>query len=207
MAKTTQDHSDELSETAEEKEAIQQAEADLPEGETDHANYVSKITISTMNCNPGQAKADNARVAVCRIGGIATSCKIVPHPVSGEEFIALVGQFFGENLQKGTMWRSGVCYLPGGYHENIVEALEEQEGRRKLAEDDPNRRSKFEPVQVAFDMAFDAQPAKNPIGYSYIARSLMPVTKADPLAQMIARGRRVLAALPAPQVNPQLAAG
>lgn len=182
-----------------EADLVQEAEQQLPPGEVDLSNYVSKITVSTIACNPSQAKADNARVPLCVIGGIATASKVVINPTGGEDYIALVGQFYGENLQKKTTWRSGVCYLPGGYHENIVEQLEADLARRELPDDDVRKRSKFEPVMVQFALQFDSQPAKNPAGYSYIAKSLLPVEKADPLAQLIKRASATRLALPAPE--------
>lgn len=182
---------------ASEDPVTQEAEAQLPPGEVDHANYLGKITVGQCGGNPSLAKSANARVPVMMITGIATGSKVVHFAITDEDFIALVGMFHAKNLQTGAEYRSGVCYLPGGYHENIVEEIEQQIKRIELDGEDPNRRSKFEPVQVQFSMQFDAQPARNPSGYSYVARSLLPVSKADPLSVLLKQAMPLLA-LPAP---------
>lgn len=187
MAKSREEQSEQGGEASTEAEVVAEAEAALPEGVTDTANYVSKVTVAACGGNPGLAKAENKRVPCMWLAGICTTTKIVHYPITGEDFIALVGQFFAKNLQTGSEWRSGVAYLPAGYHEPIVEEIERQIERRKLAEDDPNHRSKFEPVQVEFSMQFDAQPAKNPSGYSYVAANLLPISKATPLQALLDR--------------------
>ena len=171
----------------------------MPNGQADHANYVSKITIANIGGNPSLAKAEERRVGVCRIGGICTAIKPVENQMDPDlPWMALQGQFFAINTQKNTLWRSGIAYLPAGFHEEIMEGLQKQIERRKLAEDDPDRRSKYEPAQVEFDLLIDAKPSTNLAGYSYVAKSLTPVAKADPLLQMIERGQKVMAALPPP---------
>lgn len=152
------------------------------EDEIDHANYKNKITISQIGGNPTRAKSEKKRVAVCQIYGIATGLKAVDAP-NGDTFIAILGNFEAVNMETGDVYRSGTMYLPSGFHEVIQSQLE------SLAE---NREGRSDKPQVEFALAIDAEPANNPSGYSYVARSLVPPAKADPLSALRAQAHKAL---------------
>ena len=90
------------------------------------------------------------------IKGKAFGTKIKVDP-KGEAFEALVGFFVGEPADPNVdMVAAGMCYLPGGFHEMIVEQLR---GRANTE------------VQFAYEVA--TVPDSNPIGYSYRFRPIL----------------------------------
>lgn len=178
MAKTADERADEVG---------------AEELQTDKANYRAKLTMATIEASPERAKTEKRRVSVAEFYGIASGIKLVDNPMGDVPYTALTGNFEAVNTYNGEIWRSGVLYLPGGFHEMIVAMLND------LTEDEG--RSKFDKASVQFALAIDAVPADNPAGYAYVAKNLLPVSKADALAgirqQMIAT-KAELAALPAP---------
>lgn len=158
----------------------------------DAANYRSKLTISTIGGSPERAKTEKKRVHVADVYGIASGIKLVDNPMGNPPtFTALTGNFEATNAYTGEVWRSGVLYLPGGFHEMIVAMLEE------LSDDED--RSKFDRPSVEFALEINADPADNPAGYSYHARNLLPVKKADALSAIrsgLVEGRKLLLAAP-----------
>lgn len=75
----------------------------------------------------------------------------------GEAFEALQGYFIGEPADPSAdVVASGMCYLPGGFHEIIVEQL------RGAAN-----------TEVQFAYGVYVVPANNPIGYSYLFRPVL----------------------------------
>lgn len=151
----------------------------------DEANYRSKITIATIGGSPERAKTEKKRVHVAEIYGIATGVKMVENPMDDSKpFTAITGNFEAVNMHDGETWRSGVLYLPGGFHELILGMLDELEEAIKLPDDDPRRRSKFDKASVQFALAIDSEPADNPAGYTYVAKNLLPISKADPLSAL-----------------------
>lgn len=174
----------------------QPAPTEAPEIEQrDEANYRAKLTISTIGGSPERAKTEKRRVQVCEIYGIASGVKLTDNPEGGPPFTAITGNFEAVNMHDGLTWRSGVLYLPGGFHEMVLAQLE------AITEDE--KRSKFDKAQVQFALAIDAEPAANPAGYCYIARNLLPVSKADPLAALRTAAHK---ALPPPKPQAQIAA-
>lgn len=158
----------------------------------DEANYRAKITISTIGGSPERAKTEKKRVNVAQVFGIATGIKMVDNPMDDSKpFIAITGRFEAINMYTAETWRSGVLYLPGGFHEMIVSMLDD------LRE---NKDSKYDKTDVQFALAIDAEPADNPAGYTYIAKNLLPISKADPLAMLRAQATKALPppAKPAP---------
>lgn len=172
------------------------------EGTSDPMQVISKITIATVGGNPAAAKAENRRIPICAIYGKATDVKMVEDPTrkgpdgQTKEWKALAGAFQAVNLQNGQEFMSGVLYLPDAFQTmalTLVEKQNESRTRRGMAH--------FQGVEFAYQI--DAIPAKNPSGYSYVLRSLLPPRKADPLAALRARALDEVAsvmpkALPAP---------
>ena len=126
------------------------------------ANILTKMTLKGMGCKPAQAASDGKRVPLARIYGYAAGVK-AKEDSTGNVHQAIIGQFEGVNLNTGEVFRSGVLYLPGGIHELLA---------KPAAENNAN---------VQFALEIHAIPAGNPIGYSYSAKSLLPVTARGPL--------------------------
>lgn len=131
-------------------------------------NYISKISIATIKCNPVVAKVTNSRTAIAHIYGIASGCKPAKNTATGDVHYPLIGQFEAVNLQTGEVFGSGKLFLPAGIHEMLSSMFLENEAA------DP----------VKFGLEISSEPAKNPIGYSYSARPLIESTVNDPLTEM-----------------------
>ena len=171
-------------------------EVGAEELQIDKANYRSKLTMRTIEASPERAKTHKQRVAVAEFYGIADGIKLVDDPAGDQTFTALTGNFEAVNTFTGEIWRSGVLYLPGGFHEMIVAML------NQITED--KDRSKFDKAQVQFALAIDAVPADNPAGYSYVAKNLLPVAKADALSairNMMIASKKEMGLLPAPSAE------
>lgn len=130
---------------------------------------ISKMSVKTVKANPKVASAapDGSKpFPLCQIYGQANGTKNVEDRGSGEFHESLIGNFEARNLQDGTMYSSGVLYLPKGIHESIVSAV------KKLTNDTDS---------ISFALEIYAVKASNPIGYSYEAKSLMKPVGIDPL--------------------------
>lgn len=153
------------------------AESEGSDDEIDPRQWVSRLTVATMGGNPGDVKRAKSRVAVCRVIGRANGTKIVKSDKADAGFfIAVTGEFEGLNMQTGEVFASGVTYFPGGMHEAIVSELEHTPAGGS----------------VEYALQIDADPANNPIGYSYIIRSLLPPSRVDSLARLRAKADRLL---------------
>ena len=147
-----------------------------------------KLTVKDLG-NPKLVSAETPRVILGTIIGTATGTKSKVD-AKGEVFMAIVGTFEGIAAKDGQRIQSGVLYLPGGFHDEILAQLS-QEG--------------VSDVVFAFEVS--AHTASNPIGYSYAMRNLLPAMPDDPLARVRAlmdkrlaekQAAQAQAALPAP---------
>lgn len=146
-----------------------------------------KLTVKDLG-NPKLVTSDNPRVILGKIIGSVTKVKNKVD-AKGEVFQALVGTFEGVSEASKNVIRSGVLYLPGGFHDAIVETIEAGADR----------------VDFAYEIA--AVHASNPIGYSYAMRPLFKPSADDPLSRMReAAGIDISAATDALPAAPQLAA-
>ena len=140
----------------------------------------SKMVIKDLG-NPKLVDEKNPRVILGTIFGRVTGTKVTE--IRGETFIGLTGAF--EGVPENPEWpivQSGVCYLPGGFQEPILEAM------------GPDGKGV---VEFAYECA--AVHANNPIGYSYAFKPLLKRTGAtDPLAAMKAEVDAGRKKLPAP---------
>ena len=132
------------------------------------------LSLARIGCQPQAAVMAKAPVQVAVIVGQVLDTKIKEDPKTGEAFVALSGNFTGVNQQTGARYRAGLCFLPGAFHEML---LAEHEMARKIEGGEP----------VEFALAIWAVPSSSPIGYSYEARSLVEVRRADPLAHLLAK--------------------
>jgi hypothetical protein len=119
-----------------------------------------------------------------RIIGRASKVSRKPDPKDPDKlYVSLVGQFEGTPFDDDRpIIRSGVCYLPPGVHEEVVEAVEEM--HRIWRDENPD--SKLGPVGVV-EFAFDIGTIKatNAAGYSYACTPVKTKAKEiDPFAQL-----------------------
>jgi hypothetical protein len=136
-------------------------------------SIVSKLTPAVMKFNPGRAKVDDKKVLLGRVYGIASGVKQVKAG-NGDVHFALTGDFRGVNSDTGINYRSGVLYLPAGIHDMLQAAVD--------GGLDENGKPIYRDVKFGIDLF--AAPAKNPIGYSYEATSVIKAVEADPLAEL-----------------------
>ena len=143
------------------------------------AEFLTKLTLKAIGCNPRIAATEGKKVPLARIYGIATGIKTKIDP-KGDTFEAIEGSFEAVNLKTGEVYRSGLLFLPGGIHETLTGSLKKG----------------GEGTTIRFGLEVSAIPASNPIGYSYSAKSLIPDAGDDLLADM----RKSAMSLPAPKV-------
>lgn len=139
------------------------------------ANLISKISVKTLKCVPAVAKAEGREIDIARIYGVARAL-VFKESASGDTTVGLAGDFEGVNLTTGEVFGSGVAYLPSGIAEMFT---------TKLEGDNPA------PVQFALTIA--ARPDSNAAGYSYVAKPVLALEQADPLAELRASMQLALA--------------
>lgn len=180
-------------------ENLAEAEAGEDQYEPDTV-YLPKMTIRACEGAPERAvipDKDNPmgrRVTVLElITGQVTEYRVTKgknDDGTESEFYALIGRFKAENYA-GDTFRSGVCYLPAGLHEIVLERL-------AVVKQNAARFGDVRGVEFAFKI--DAIPAPNsfnPSAYAYRAKSRTAISKADPLEGLWNRAKRV-ASLRAP---------
>ena len=148
-------------------------------------SMVGKLTISNLGCIPAAAVVEGQTTPIARIYGIASGIKQVVDKNRGDAYESITGSFEGINLKTGNVYQASVVYLPAGIHgllENAVKgtltpAVKDADGKVvKEAKQDYN--------SVKFALEIGVVKAKNPAGYSYEAKSLVPAVVDDPLAEM-----------------------
>lgn len=137
-------------------------------------NVLTKLSLKTMGCTPQSAAVEKKPVPMGRIIGVARGIKEAIGN-DGDTVYGLTGNFKGTNIKTGVEYTSGVCYLPGGIQEMVLDPLDAM-----LAEPD----AKGSSLNFAFDIF--ATPADNKAGYSYTAVNLAPATRTDPFAEVMA---------------------
>lgn len=116
---------------------------------------------------------DNSPLYLGMIYGIARGVRTRVDD-KGEIDEALRGDFEAERAEplktEGepdvTHIRSGICYLPSGFHDQMITAVKETEGG------------------VSFKLRIQVRKAQNPIGYEYIMQPIAAPEVADPLASL-----------------------
>jgi hypothetical protein len=135
---------------------------------------VGKITISNLGCIPAAAVVEGQTSPIARIYGIASGIKSVVDKNRGDVYESITGSFEGVNLKTGNIYQASVVYLPAGIHgllENAVKGIVDEAGKQQFN-------------SVKFALEIGVVKAKNPAGYSYEAKSLVPAVVDDPLAEM-----------------------
>jgi hypothetical protein len=141
--------------------------------QTQNEALITKMSVKTLGCKPtGGLPADDSKPNdLCIIAGKAVGYKMGEGNDS-KLWCALIGSFRGTNLATGQSFRSGKLFLPSGIQEVVEGAV------RGLTAEGGN-------VKFAFRIA--SVKATNPIGYSYQATSLIPMTaEEDTLSDLIA---------------------
>lgn len=136
--------------------------------------FVSKLTLKKMGVNPQDGAKKDTPLA--RIYGFVSGIKIGTNPNNGDAYTALQGDFEGENLQTGEMFRSGILFLPGGIHETLTSPFD-------------NLKEGEEAPRIKFGFTINAFPATNKIGYSYKAIPFVQPNKDDALVAMRAEAK------------------
>lgn len=121
----------------------------------------------------GKPEGDNSPLYLGMIYGIARGVRTRVDD-KGEVDEALKGDFEGERAEAlkvdgepdVTHIRSGICYLPSGFHDQMVTAVKETEGG------------------VSFKLRVLVRKATNPIGYEYAMQPVAAPEIADPLASL-----------------------
>lgn len=114
--------------------------------------------------------------------GRATGIKAIKMP-NGDVFEGLKGMFEASNAETGEVTSSGVCYLPSGFHDLVIEKLRSGDGEQLLT--------------VEFAYRVFSVPATNPQKFSYAFEPLMPPQETDELSNL----RKLTAKPPAPQAK------
>lgn len=153
----------------------------------DPVQGLTKLTLATVGGNPSIAKVEQRRVPVAVFFGNASGIKTVDDPTTNKTFIALTGAFNAINLQNNNQFMSGILYLPDAFQNMVVAILNDQERHRARHRD---QMGAFRFSGVDFSFQIDAVPAKNPAGYSWVLKNLLPPSKSDPLALL--RNRTLL---------------
>lgn len=196
---------------------IDPATTDIPleDGEEDKRSQLTKLALSMMGCQPELSLKRKRKVTIDGIdqevevgeeihqatlfGYITglTGPKELPNAKNGQDAITfgLVGMIEGLNVRSGEMFKAGVLYLPGGFHDMFLAEMEM--GLKSAGAGN---------VQIAFALEFWSIPADNPRGYSWKAKNKMPMEKSDPLARLRQRalsGTKVVA-LGGPKGDPKV---
>ena len=139
--------------------------------DTTSAELVGKLTLKTMGVNGSIAAALKQDVPLARVRGVARNIKTAVGS-NGDPTFGLTGTFRGTRISDGQTFNSGVCYLPSGLLELVMDPLE-----AILNGDD--RQAKAQGVTFAMDIF--AAPDSNKAGYTYKAKLIGETAQADPL--------------------------
>jgi hypothetical protein len=152
---------------------------DMPiEGDSDPRQQLAKLSLGMMHTQPELSKTQNKDILQAIIFGELTGLtgpKELPKAKSDAEkyTYGLVGMIEGVNAITGEMFKAGIVYLPGGFHDMFLAEMESQ-----LKAAGPGN------VTVSFALEFYSTPSGNPRGYSWKARNKMPIERHDPLARL-----------------------
>jgi len=143
------------------------------------AQFLKKMNLKSMGCDPSAARRlpnDNDKMEIAVIGGIATGTKSGENRSGNSDFwTALQGTFegvvlqTGEGIPTGTVYTSGLCFLPGGFQDLIEGQLAGSDGA----------------MQVQFALKIYAQRSdkgSGAIGYRYLAEALQKPSAHDAMA-------------------------
>lgn len=126
---------------------------------------VSKLTHHAW-ASPRQDKNAGAKRLIGTVIGRANGIKQINMP-NGDKYEGLRGQFEAVNAETGEVTMSGICYLPSGFHDGVLDQLR-----------DDNTAS------VDFAYRVFSIPSQNPQGYSYAMEPLLEPRESDPLSEL-----------------------
>lgn len=134
-----------------------------------NVNVLRKMSMKTLEVQDAakEVRTTKQTIKLARVYGVANGVKQVQTDMGLAN--ALIGQFEGQNLSTGAIYRSTKLYLAGGADETIIAALAGNEDSKG--------------VQFAFEIA--AQPdEKSSIGYRYQIVSLLKPADNDVLSSI-----------------------
>lgn len=134
-------------------------------------SYVGKMSVKAIGCVPANLPVDGSAKLLCQFYGKCTGVKIGVDKIQDRTWRALVGTFAGINFETGEQFRSGKLFLPDGIQE-IIETGITQLGENK------------EGLSIRFALELYSVSAKNPAGYSYKAKNLLPVESTDEMSEI-----------------------
>jgi hypothetical protein len=144
---------------------------------------IGKITISNLGCIPAASVVEGQSSPIAQIYGIANGIKSVVDKNRGEVYEAITGSFEGVNTKTRRVYQSGVLYLPSGIHGLLEAAVKGQFHEEVRSESgEVTRKAHYDFNDVRFALEVSVVKAKNPAGYSYEAKSLIPAVKDDPMS-------------------------
>jgi hypothetical protein len=145
----------------------------------------SKLAAKDMG-DPKTTLGTKDKAVLGTIIGYATDVSRRKDPSGEKEFLGLAGSFEAIPADpKMDTVQSGICYLPGGMDGPMIAALQET--------DDKGKRKN---PSVEFAIEISVIKAKNPQGYSWEARPVVPVKSSGDVLDNI---RQQLKGLPAPK--------
>lgn len=145
------------------------------------SDLIAKITIKTLGVQP-EAHSIKEQVDLARIYGVARLAKEMVGKMTDsgdvQTSVRFLGEFEAVNLHTGEVFNSAKLYLPKFLEEMLHTAI--------VADKEQNG------VQFAFQVS--VKPGKSPVGYVFIAQSLLAPKENNVLADM----RKSFPALAAP---------
>ncbi len=130
------------------------------------ASLIKKLSAKTVY---GVVKAPEKAMALFTVIGIANGVKTGQSTYG--EWVALTGQFEGQNLESGEAFMAPQAFLPEPINGLIA---------AKVRTPDENG----QPVSVRFAVEVGIKPSKSTLGYEYTVRELIDASENDPLADL-----------------------
>jgi hypothetical protein len=138
---------------------------------------ISKMSVKSIGCVPAGAEDPGKRL--CIIFGRASGLKTGEDKVRDSVWVALTGEFEafrfphdGEPAPK--RYQSGKLFLPAGIHDTIESAVRQiMKGGEETAG-----------LSVKFALELYSVKSSNPSGYSYQARTVIPMQETDELSEL-----------------------
>jgi hypothetical protein len=137
-------------------------------------DFVSKLTIKTLGCNPAKVKdlpEGQTKLPLARFYGIAQDTKTQDNREYGTVDTFFQGDFEGVNMQNGDILRSAKMFLPKGITDILETSLKTAKAKDKNA-------------SVSFAFEVRSVKATNKSGYTYEAATLMAPEQEDPLKKL-----------------------
>lgn len=133
-------------------------------------NYVSKMSIKTMKCDPKATKNSATPIPIARIYGTVDDSKVIDSDKTGKPSIQFFGTFEGVNLQTGEVFESSKLFLPRIVEDVLETAIHPSNGEKRS--------------NIAFAFELSTGAGESPVGYVFSAKNLRKLQENDPLAEL-----------------------